>query len=201
MALLCDLAVLVQRLQFLMWCTTAERILQSHVCRGDHCTAGCCRPPWWCPVQWSTTLLNSTMHRTDCSPFVMCLPCHIPSSEQRYLEADEKRDSILFSTEKFPNGTGCPKFQSCKVRNCNKLLIFLFLISSLRTLTKEKHLKITSHVLPNVIFRRLPSLSLTFFYLFSKFVWPSFLLFQYLTWQYFKMCKCSSQHRTLLLFM
>ena len=157
MALLCDLAVLVQRLQFLMWCTTAERILQSHVCRGDHCTAGCCRPPWWCPVQWSTTLLNSTMHRTDCSPFVMCLPCHIPSSEQRYLEADEKRDSILFSTEKFPNGTGCPKFQSSKVRNCNKLLMFLFLISSLRTLTKEKHLKITSHVLPKVIFRRLPS--------------------------------------------
>ena len=113
----------------------------------------------------------------------MCLPCHIPSSEQRYLEAE---DSILFSTEKFPNGTGCPKFQSSKVRNCNKLLIFLFLISSLRTLTKEKHLKITSHVLPNVIFRRLPSLSLTFFYLFSKFVWPSFLLFKYWTWQYFK---------------
>ena len=100
-------------------------------------------------VHYYVVKLNNASH---CSPFVMCLPCHIPSSEQRYLEADEKRDSILFSTEKFPNGTGCPKFQSCKVRNCNKLLMFLFLISSLRTLTKEKHLKITK-----VIFRRLPS--------------------------------------------
>ena len=178
MALLCDLAVLVQRLQFLMWCTTAERILQSHVCRGDHCTAGCCRPPWWCPVQWSTTLLNSTMHRTDCSPFVMCLPCHIPSSEQRYLEADEKRDSILFSTEKFPNGTGCPKFQSSKVRN--------------------------SHVLPKVIFCRLPSPFPNFLLSIFKIcvaiilaipmsnIWHDNIL---------KMCKCSSQHETLLLFM
>ena len=175
-----------------------------HHCRENFAIP--CRWPLHCRLLQAALVVSSAVvhyvvklnNASHCSPFVMCLPCHIPSSEQRYLEAE---DSILFSTEKFPNGTGCPKFQSSKVRNCNKLLMFLFLISSLRTLTKEKHLKITSHVLPNVIFRRLPSLSLTFFYLFSKFVWPSFLLFQYLTWQYFKMCKCSSQHRTLLLFM
>ena len=108
-----------------------------HHCRENFAIP--CRWPLHCRLLQAALVVSSAVHyyvvklnnASHCSPFVMCLPCHIPSSEQRYLEADEKRDSILFSTEKFPNGTGCPKFQSSKVRN--------------------------SHVLPKVIFCRLPS--------------------------------------------
>lgn len=116
-----------------------QRILQSHV--GDHCTAG-----WWCPVQWSTTLLNSTMHRT--AAHLLCVFHVTFHPRNRDTWKLMRRETAFYFQRK--NGQ---MVQSSKVRtNCNNLM-FLSLIFSLRTLTKGKHLKITHEVLPKVINR------------------------------------------------